>query len=164
MRMQRDTDGWRSKVATGREHATERASFKSALHETFYRSSKSIAELAELLGVSRQYLQAAADENEPDRHLSGRLFPALATHADNPAWLDHLEACHGRVAFVETAGLTGAAAMPISGPGTSRVMPEAMRGVKRPTGVMDSRGRDSRRDGDQSVHSEGPNGWNRRAL
>lgn len=100
MRMQRDTDGWRSKVATGREHATERASFKSALHETFYRSSKSIAELAELLGVSRQYLQAAADENEPDRHLSGRLFPALATHADNPAWLDHLEACHGRVAFV----------------------------------------------------------------
>ena len=100
MRMQRDTDGWRSKVATGREHATERASFKSALHETFYSSSKSIAELAELLGVSRQYLQAAADENEPDRHLSGRLFPALATHADNPAWLDHLEACHGRVAFV----------------------------------------------------------------
>ena len=100
MRMQRDTDGWRSKVATGREHATERASFKSALHETFYRSSKSIAELAELLGVSRQYLQAAADENEPDRHLSGRLFPGLATHADNSAWLDHLEACHGRVAFV----------------------------------------------------------------
>lgn len=64
----------------------------------------------------------------------------------------------------ETAGLTGAAAMPISGPGTSRVMPEAMRGVKRPTGVMDSRGRDSRRDGEQAVHSEGPNGWNRRAL
>lgn len=99
MGLQRDIDVRRAKVATRHEFATERASFKSALHETFYRSSKSIAELAELLGVSRQYLQAAADENEPDRHLSGRLFPALATHADNSSWLDHLEACHGRVAF-----------------------------------------------------------------
>ena len=87
-------------MAARREHATETATFKDALHRSFYRSTRSISEIAELLGTSRQYLQAAADENEPDRHLSGRLFPALAKAADNPAWLDFLETCYGRVAFV----------------------------------------------------------------
>lgn len=102
-------------MAARREHATEMATFKDALHKTFYRSSRSISEIAELLGTSRQYLQAAADENEPDRHLSGRLFPALARAADNPAWLDFLEACYGRVAFV----------VPVSGNGqVSRIVRE----------------------------------------
>jgi len=100
MRAKGDTDVRGSEVANRREHATETATFKEALHRTFYRSTRSIAEIAELLGTSRQYLQAAADENEPDRHLSGRLFPALAKAADNHAWLDFLEGCCGRVAFV----------------------------------------------------------------
>ena len=74
-------------------------SWKEALHESFYRSSRPLKAIADELGVSRQYLQAAADEAQPDAHLSGRHFPALAHAADNLAWLDYLERQADRVAY-----------------------------------------------------------------
>lgn len=68
------------------------AAWTEAQHESFYRSEQPIKALAAAVGVSTSYLA--------DAHVSGRLFPALARECSNLAFLDYLESCAGRVAFV----------------------------------------------------------------
>lgn len=76
------------------------AAWTEAQHESFYRSEQPIKALAAAVGVSTSYLAHAADVEQPDAHVSGRLFPALARECSNLAFLDYLESCAGRVAFV----------------------------------------------------------------
>lgn len=83
-----------------RESASEHPrTWKDALHHSLFRSQRPLKELADLCGVSRQLLQAAADEDQPHAHLCCRHLPALAKLCSNLAWLDFLEHCAGRVAF-----------------------------------------------------------------
>lgn len=74
-------------------------SWKEALHVSLHRSDRPLKEIADLCGVSRQYLQSAADEDQPHANLSARHLPALARLCSQPAFLDYLEHQAGRVAF-----------------------------------------------------------------
>jgi len=77
--------------------------FKSAAHDTIFRSSLPAKALADIVGVSYSALTKFADESV-DEQIPMRRFIALIRVADNLAALDYLEALAGRVAFKVPTG------------------------------------------------------------
>lgn len=77
--------------------------FKSAAHDTIFRSSLPAKALADIVGVSYSALTKFADESV-DEQIPMRRFIALIRVADNLAALDYLEQLAGRVAFKVPAG------------------------------------------------------------
>lgn len=94
-----------TKVTAHRENRSEGGTaWKEALHESFFRSEQPLKAIAAAVGVSTSYLGHAADVEQPDAHVSGRLFPLLAAQCSNLAFLDYLEQCAGRVAVRVPSG------------------------------------------------------------